>query len=106
MTPETSITHFASAMQTPVIALLPDRGNIPIEWLPIGTPSRLLAPVVRGEAVETIPVGEVFDAAVDLLSGSWKLTQTSLDLSRPQDLSFQRANFEMSLSSVMGHNSA
>jgi ADP-heptose:LPS heptosyltransferase len=98
VSPETSIPHFASAMQTPVVVLLPDRDKLPVEWLPVATTSRLLAPATRGEPVATIPVENVFDAVRSILNGSWTQTQTSLDLSEEPLPSFQRIHGNAPLS--------
>jgi ADP-heptose:LPS heptosyltransferase len=92
VSPETSIPHFASAVQTPVVVLLPDRDNIPIEWLPIGTRSLLLAPNARGEAVQTISVDSVLVAVMALLGEHTNGSQTSLNLSLPSHPMFQRKN--------------
>jgi ADP-heptose:LPS heptosyltransferase len=79
VTPETSITHFASAVHTPVVVLMSNRDRLPIEWLPVATPARILAPSIGGEPVETISVSAVFEAATSLLNGNWTVTQSSLE---------------------------
>ncbi|HZK75385.1 MAG TPA: glycosyltransferase family 9 protein [Candidatus Kapabacteria bacterium] len=105
VSPETSIPHFASAARTPVVILLPDRENIPMEWLPVGTPSRMLAPERRGDAVETITVDGVLEAVCDLLGADQNSSQTSLNRSLPPHPMFQRANGERLLEefSVLNH---
>ena len=92
ISPETAVPHIASATRTPVLVLLPDGEKLPVEWLPVGTPSRLLAPHVRGAAVKTIPVSEVWGASISLLDGSWNMSQTSLNVGGLQHPMFQRPN--------------
>lgn len=79
VTPETSIAHFCTACRTPVVLLIPDRGNLAVEWFPLAVPSRLLAPDVRTQPVETISVDRVFEAATTLLDGVWIHSQTSVE---------------------------
>jgi ADP-heptose:LPS heptosyltransferase len=89
ITPETSITHFASATKTPAVVLMSNRERIPVEWLPLGNIARILAPSIAGGPVATIPVSDVFDAACSILDGEWTLTQTFLNRDREQEPMFQ-----------------
>ena len=98
ITPETSITHFASAMNTPTVVLMSNRERIPAEWLPLANPAWILAPAIGGEPVATIPVQNVFEAACSLLDGAWKSTQNSIDNIHSQHRMFQRMNGTMLLS--------
>ncbi len=103
ITPETSITHFASATATTdhptsVLVLMSNRDRIPMEWLPFGIPARILAPPIAGEPVATISVADVFDAAVSLLDRKWITTQTYLDTERPQHPLYRHSNRERLLS--------
>ena len=98
ITPETSITHFASAMNTPAAVLMSNRDRIPAEWLPLANPARIIAPANPGEPVETISIQEVFEAACTLMDGAWKLTQTSIDDLHSQQRMFQHINGTMFLS--------
>jgi hypothetical protein len=84
--------HFASAMQTPIVVLLTDRDNIPLEWLPVGTPSKLLTPDIRGAAVQTIPVECVLESVDVLYNGISTTSETSLDTKTPAHPMFQRVN--------------
>ncbi len=92
ITPETSITHFATATGTPAVVLMSNRSRIPMEWLPLGIPARILAPAIAGEPVATIPVEEVLSAAVSLVSEICKETQTTLDPLAPQNAMFQSSS--------------
>jgi len=106
VSPETSIPHFASAMQTPVVVLLPDREQLPIVWLPVATPSRLLAPAMRGEPVATISVDDVLEAVHSLLDGIWHITQTGLATHVAPHAMFQRSNGAQPLSKFLLESSA
>ena len=80
-----------------VLELLPDRDALPVEWLPIGVPSRLLAPERHGMPVATIPVAAVFEAACALLAVGPPLpSQTSLEVGAPA-LMYQAASGEAPL---------
>jgi ADP-heptose:LPS heptosyltransferase len=92
VTPETSITHFASAVHTPAVVLMSNRDRIPIEWLPVATPARILAPSIGGQPVATIPIADVFEAAASLLTGAWTATQSSLDVNAEQSPMLQYEN--------------
>ncbi len=98
ITPETSLIHFASAMKTPVILLTSNRLRPPIEWLPLATISRLLAPAQAGSPVQTIPVEEVFSAACSMLDGTWRQSQTCLDSATEQDPMYQSESGDRLLS--------
>jgi ADP-heptose:LPS heptosyltransferase len=97
ITPETSITHFASAAHTPTLVLMSNRDHIPVEWLPLATPARILAPHVAGDSVATIPSEEVFEAACSILDGQWTTTQTSLDVGATPHPMFQSTEGNRSL---------
>ncbi len=86
ITPETSITHFASATKTPAVVLMSNRDRIPFEWLPISNPARILAPERGGDPVETIPVLNVLEAAASLLEERWSHTQSSLELQSREEV--------------------
>ncbi len=92
VSPDTSIMHFASAMQTPIVVLLTDVENIPLEWLPVGTPSKLLAPGIRGAPVETITVKSVLESVEALYNREFSTSQTSLDVESTTHPMFQREN--------------
>ena len=76
ITPDTSVIHFGCAMGRPTLVLWPDKGNLPLEWLPLQVPSRNLVPNIQGMPVSSIPVEEVWRATIDLLEGT-KMTQSS-----------------------------
>jgi ADP-heptose:LPS heptosyltransferase len=90
LTPETSLTQFCSAVETPVVVMLPDREKILAEWLPLGIPARILAPMRRGDPVATLSVSEVFEAVRSLLDKSYTATQTYLDPNAAQSMIYQQ----------------
>jgi heptosyltransferase-3 len=90
--PDTSVVHFASAVRTPCVALFPNATSLPMEWLPVGVPSRLLVPAQKGDPVSTINAVLVHEAAMSLLNEEWKSTQTQLDPNAIQHPAYQRAN--------------
>ncbi len=68
VTPDTANVHVASACGRPVVGLYSARTTDPSAWAPVGVPFRaLVAP--PGAPVSAIPLGDVVDAVVELLSG-------------------------------------
>jgi ADP-heptose:LPS heptosyltransferase len=62
VTPDTSVTHFATAQRVPVVGLFFEEN----EFLPIGAPSRVLIPSDR-KTMSLLTVEQVYQALEDLL---------------------------------------
>jgi ADP-heptose:LPS heptosyltransferase len=74
ITPDTSVVHIASAERKPVVALL----RYYSEWHPYKVPNYVLIPPY-GEAVSSIPIEKVFEAAESLLIHSHIIHLTDLN---------------------------
>jgi ADP-heptose:LPS heptosyltransferase len=97
ITPDTSVIHFAAAERSPSVVLWADRNTLPIEWLPLHTPSIQLAPPNFGEPVSTLPVEEILSAVADLIDGRVRVSYTSYDRTAPLTDSFQSATEDQEL---------
>ncbi len=101
ITPDTSVIHFGVAAERPTLTLWADKEHLPMEWIPLNVPSRHLAPDVVGDPVSTISVDEVWQAACELIDGTWLDSQTSLDRSAPLLPHYQRSNKDRDLETLM-----
>jgi hypothetical protein len=89
VTPDTSAIHFGTASGNPTLTLWSNPDYLPIEWVPLQTPSLNLAPAVYGDLVSTIPVNTVFEAARKLLDGHATASATSFGLEPEADPLYQ-----------------
>lgn len=105
ITPDTAITHFASATNRPVVVLHSGLIDLPLEWVALQIPSYVLAPPGRFMAASVIPVEDVWRAMQKLLDGEWNATATTVGLDPKSDPLFQAANARESLASLIAHSS-
>ncbi len=105
ITPDTAVTHFASASNRPVLVLHPGLIRLPLEWAALQVPSYILAPSARDMGTIEIPVDEVWEAACSLLDGVRTATATSVGLHPDNDPLFQEANAAEPLASLINRSS-
>ncbi len=101
ITPDTAVTHFASASSRPVLVLHPGLIGLPLEWIPLQVPSYILAPPSRSMAAADILPEDAWQAVKSLLSGERKATATSLGLKPEADPLFQASNASEPLASLI-----
>jgi ADP-heptose:LPS heptosyltransferase len=101
ITPDTAITHLASASHRPVIVLHPSVPNLSLEWTALQVPSFNLAPSSPEMSASAIPVDEVWEAMCRLMEQEWSSTSTTIGLNPEADVLFQQSNETESLTSLI-----
>jgi ADP-heptose:LPS heptosyltransferase len=105
ITPDTAITHFASASNRPTLVLHPGLIRLPLEWVALQVPSYNLAPASKDMSTSDIPVDEVWEAAQHLLDGRRTATASSVGLHPDDDPLFQESNAAELLASLIKRSS-
>ena len=105
ITPDTAITHFASATGRPVIILHRGLIDLPREWVALQVPSYILSPPSRYMSASDVTVDEVWRATEKILHGKWKSTATTVGLTPEADQLFQAANAFKSLAFLLEESS-
>lgn len=104
VTPDTSAIHFGTASGKPTLVLWSNPDYLPIEWVPLQTPSLNLAPDAYGDLVSTVPVQTVLAAARELLDGRWTSSATSFGLDPNVDPLYQADRSQRSIRDLLGES--